>query len=98
MLTNHLPFDKLPGGDLVAQGLEDLKRGIDSIPALLVRVGSPRLRQLSLDVPEHDPADTLPEHQLYEALAEEHGDNAHSRYNALLRLLVSFTRAAQCVS
>jgi hypothetical protein len=27
-----------------------------------------------------------------------HGDAAHSRYNALIRWLVSFERAAECVS
>jgi len=33
---------------------------------------------------------------LYERLAREHLDSAHSRYNALVRLLVSFERAAEC--
>jgi hypothetical protein len=95
----ELPFDldALPGGDLVRQGLDDLRRGVESIPALLVLSGGPRLRRLALDVPVVEPSEGLPEHRLYELLAEEHGNAAHSRYNALLRRLVSFARAAQCV-
>ncbi len=95
--TDSLPFDELPGGDLLRQGLADVDEGIESMPALLVRIAAPRLRRLALDVPEYDGAGPLPEHQLYHLLAAEHGDNAHSRYNALIRLLVSFTRAAECV-
>jgi hypothetical protein len=91
-----LPFDDLPGGDLIRQGLEDLRRGVESIPALLVSSGAPRLRRLSLAVPAPDPREPLPEHRLYEYLANIHGDNAHSRYNALVRRLVSFARAAEC--
>lgn len=89
-------FDALPGGDLIRQGLEDLRHGVESIPALLVLSGGPRLRRLAFDVPVVGPSEELPEHRLYELLAVEHGDAAHSRYNALLRRLVSFARAAQC--
>ena len=94
------PFDldALPGGDLVRQGLDDLRHGIDSIPALLVLSGGPRLRRLALDVPVVDlSAEDLPEHRLYKLLAVAYGNAAHSRYNALQRRLVSFARAAQCV-
>lgn len=90
------PFAGLPGGGLVAEGLYDLRHGVESIPALLALIGAPRLRQLDLDVPVRAPQDPLPEHRLYELLAREHGDNAHSRYNALIRRLVSFTRALAC--
>jgi len=91
-----LPYAELPGGDLIAAGLEDLRRGIDSAPALLAQIGAPRLRQLAIDVPARDPSGPLAEHRLYELLAREHGNNAHSRYNALIRKLVSFTHAAAC--
>ena len=64
------------------------------MPALLVLVGAPRLRELGFDV-----ADTpyFPEDRLYELLAQEYGNGAHSQYNALIRRLVSFERAAECV-
>jgi hypothetical protein len=39
-----------------------------------------------------------PEHKLYLLLAKEKGDAAHSAYNALIRRLVSFERAAACAN
>ncbi|HUP59239.1 MAG TPA: hypothetical protein VNA69_02340 [Thermoanaerobaculia bacterium] len=87
--------DSLPGADLIREGLDDLARGVESIPALLVLVGAPRMRRLGFDV-----ADTpyFPEDRLYEQLATIYGDAAHSKYNALIRTLVSFERAVACVS
>ncbi|MBP9665107.1 MAG: hypothetical protein KBD94_10835 [Pyrinomonadaceae bacterium] len=82
---------KLPGEEYVSQGLIDLRAGKETISALLVAIGAPRLRQLGLDVPPHDL--TSPEHRLYLKLAAEDSDSAHSRYNALIRRLVSFERA-----
>jgi hypothetical protein len=35
-----------------------------------------------------------PEDALFDRLEETHGDGAHSRYNALIRRMVSFARAA----
>jgi len=86
--------DALPGADLIREGLNDLARGIESVPALLVLVGAPRLRQLGFDLPD---TPYFPEDRLYEKLAAEDSDSAHSRYNALIRTLVSFERAAECV-
>lgn len=80
----------LPGEDIVAEGIADLRRGVKSVPALLVSIGAPRLRRLGLDVP---PVLEEPERRLYALLAYEHGDAAHGRYNALVRRLVSFERA-----
>ncbi|MGH7572269.1 MAG: hypothetical protein ACREMK_10540 [Gemmatimonadota bacterium] len=83
----------LPGADLVSKGLDDLRRGTESIEALLVSIGRPRLLQLGFDVPlRYD----RPEIRLYKHLSLEEGANAHSRYNALIRRLVSFERAAEC--
>lgn len=89
-------FTHLPGGELLAEGLEDLKGGVETVPALLVQIGAPRLRLLRIEVPSR-PFRGLPEHRLYEILALEHGDNAHGRYNALIRKLVSLTQALACV-
>lgn len=85
----------LPGADLVAQGLLDLADGRTTVQSLLVLVGAPRLRLLGFDVPASAPRS--PEHALYGLLAREGQDSAHSRYNALVRRLVSFERAAACV-
>jgi len=86
----------LPGADVVANGLRDLADGVESVPALLVLVGAPRLRRLGFSVPAT--AIQNPEHRLYQALASEDPDAAHQRYNALLRRLVSFERAAECAT
>ena len=83
----------LPGSDLIEQGIDDLSRGIRSVAALLVSIGAPRLTRLGLNIP--DPLDA-PEHRLYALLADADADAAHSRYNALVRRLVSFERAAAC--
>lgn len=85
----------LPGRDLIEAGLDDLAQGKQSVPALLVAIGAPRLRQLGMTVPV-GPA--RPEHLLYALLAHEDADSAHGRYNALIRRLVSFERALACVS
>ena len=87
--------DALPGADLIRDGLRDLASGVESIESLLVLIGAPRLRRIGFDVPIDTPY--FPEDRLYAKLAEEDSDSAHSRYNALIRKLVSFERAAECV-
>ena len=86
-------MQSLPGADLVARGLEDLDLGRETVEALLVSIGAPRLRSLG-----YEPTSTFvsAEHRLYLRLAREKGNAAHSAYNALIRRLVSFERAAQC--
>jgi hypothetical protein len=83
-----------PGEDLIKQGLRDLAAGNETIPALLVAIGSPRLRRIGFPVPASIPSS--PEHRLYEKLRLENPDSSHSQYNALIRRLVSFERAAEC--
>jgi len=85
----------LPGEELIQRGLEDLAAGVESVEALLVSIGAPRLARLGLSVENPFPS---PEHRLYELLAAEDSDSAHSRYNALVRRLVSYERAAECAS
>jgi hypothetical protein len=91
-----MSFAGLPGWEIVAPGLADHARGVESVPALLVAIGAPRLRRLGLRI--DGPPVTDPEHRLYALLSAEDSDSAHSRYNALVRRLVSFERAAECVS
>ncbi len=83
----------LPGADLVQAGLDDLARGVESVPALLVSVGAPRLRRLGYPIEAPIPD---AEHRLYLRLCQDDPASAHSRYNALIRRLVSFERAAEC--
>ena len=82
----------LPGAELICDGLADLRAGRCTIPACLAAIGLPRLRRSGLaeDIP--DPAPPDPELQLYRLLGESGGD-AYSRYNSLLRQLISFEQA-----
>jgi hypothetical protein len=85
-----------PGFELIERGIQDLQQGAETIPALLVSVGAFRLRRLGLPIPERTIAS--PETHLYLKLQESDPDSAHSRYNALIRTLTSFERAAECAS
>jgi hypothetical protein len=82
----------LPGEELVRKGVDDLDRGVESVEALLVSIAAHRLARLGFEIAT--PVDS-PELKLYELLAEEDSDSAHSRYNALVRRLVRFQRAAE---
>jgi hypothetical protein len=85
--------ERLPGESLVARGLEDLAAGHESAEALLVAIGAPRLRRLGVPVPDVLP--TTPEHRLFRLLGRDDARRAHSRYNALIRRLVSYERARE---
>ncbi len=95
MDTASANLKALPAADLVQQGVEDLRAGRESTEALLVSIGAPRLRSVGIELSTPIPA---PEHKLYLLLAHERGNAAHSSYNALIRRLVSFERAAACAS
>lgn len=84
----------MPGEELVTRGVADLRRGVVSPESLLVSIGAPRLQALGITVDE--PLDE-PERRLWELLARDDPDDAHARYNALVRRLVSFEQARACV-
>ncbi|MEM1295744.1 MAG: hypothetical protein AAGH89_10295 [Verrucomicrobiota bacterium] len=84
-------LDDLPGAELVVPGLADLKAGRETAEAMLVAAGATKLRILGIALEGELPV--MPEHRLYEILAAEFGNNAHSRYNAYIGRLVSFFRA-----
>jgi hypothetical protein len=86
-------IDGLPDAELIRKGVDDLASGVESVEALLVSIGAPRLAGVGIEVTS--PL-LSPEHRLYELLRSEDADGAHSRYNALVRRLVSFERAAEC--
>jgi len=86
----------LPGNELIEAGIRDLHDGRETLAALLVAIGAPRLRSVGFELPNRLPMN--PEHRLYALLAKDDSDSAHTRYNALIRRLVSFERAAECAS
>ena len=55
--------------------MEDLAKGRDSIPALLVLIGAPRLRVSGVPVPQTDTDIDTPEHRLYQKLWQEDPDS-----------------------
>ena len=89
-----MELEALPGGDLIRRGLEDLGAGRVTVESLLVEIGAPRLGRIGIVLPRAGSAE--PEHRLYGLLQAEDDETAHARYNALLRRLVSFERAAEC--
>lgn len=89
--AHEIPY-ALPGSDLIAQGLADLRHGEETEASLLVAMAAPRLRDLGIDVPPG--GGDRPSHQLY-SLISETDDSPHSRYNALVGRLTSFARAAE---
>jgi hypothetical protein len=82
----------LPGEDLIREGLVDAQTGRCTIPACLVAIGLPRLRRAGLVSDVSPGLQSDAELQLYQLLRNSSGD-AYSRYNALLRQLVSFEQA-----
>ena len=75
--------DDLPGADLFDAAIADMRAGVESQAALLVSLARGRLADAGLAVPPV--AVERPAHRLYDLL----------RYNALLRRIVSFARAAE---
>jgi hypothetical protein len=94
-MSSNLSHAHLPGAGLIASGIEDLTQRRETVASLLVSVGGRRLRAAGLRLP---PLLENPELRLYLWLARENEDAAHGRYNALIRLLVSFERALECES
>jgi hypothetical protein len=86
-----LDDDDLPGADIIAQGMADLRDGRETVQALLVAIGAPRLRGL-MSIPDVLPPD--PNLRLYRLLGTLR-DDPYSAYNAWIRRLVSFERALE---
>ncbi len=82
----------LPGEALVRQGLADVQTGRRTAEAFLVSIASPRLTRAGLLSETEKELAAEPELCLYRLLRAQGGD-AYSRYNALLRELVSFENA-----
>ena len=72
---------------MVDEGLTDLASRRTSAASLLVSLVAPRLRREGVPVTNTQPD---PELQLYRLLSFTEGDLAYARYNAYLRLIVSF--------
>ena len=85
-------FDGLPSADRILEGLEDDHCGRHSIPACLVRMARPRLIRAGIMNSSH-PHDDGAELDLYQLVSATEGRQSFSRYNALVRELISFEHA-----
>jgi hypothetical protein len=81
----------LPAARQIQEGLRDHRENRLTIPACLVRIARPRLVKAGLMNASKEHM-TDAEIDLYQLLTHE-GNNAHSRYNALVRELISFEHA-----
>lgn len=91
-------YEDLPGGEILDEGLRDLKAGVRSVAALLVRVGAPRLARNGIQIPAGSSLTQPPEHELYDLLVSQHGPGAYRLYRSLLRRLVSLENALDVLS
>ncbi len=84
---------EFPGCELIERGLADYAAGQVTPESCLLAVAWGRLQRNGLPLPARTPERfPEPELQLYELLQREGGD-AYSRYNALLRRLISFEQS-----
>jgi hypothetical protein len=68
--TEHEDDARLPGEELVSQGLRDLSAGRETEAALLLEIAAPRLRSIGIDVTApQDPDGISAEHRLYRLLS-----------------------------
>ena len=81
----------LPGAERVGAGLRDFHANRHTPASCLVRMARRRLFAAGL-MPRSATHDPHAELELYHLLADE-GNRAYSRYNALIRELVSFEHA-----
>jgi hypothetical protein len=97
MTPDGAVWAELPGGEILDEGLQDLARGVESVPALLLLIAAPRLERLGIGVASMAPrdADSAWESALYQLLCERHGRDGYGQYNAWLRRLDSLASALE---
>jgi hypothetical protein len=85
------PIDNcIPGSELLNKGFSDLENNFISEESLLVLIASKNLKDLGFIFDKNLPVfEKSYEHLLYEQLYEKYEDGAHSKYNSLIRRLVS---------
>ena len=84
----------LPGEEIVHKGVADLSRNRETDASLLVLIAAPRLRRLGIRIGRPAFSETA-EHRLYARLERRFGAGAHSRYNGLIRRIVSYARGRE---
>jgi hypothetical protein len=88
-------FEHLPGGEILRDGLRDLRAGSMSLSALLVLTAEYRLSRCGIEIPSGVVRPAIPEHEVYRLLANEHGPEAYRHYRAWIQRLVSLENALE---
>ena len=91
-MSNDELIRGLPGEAIVREGLADFAAQLRTIPACLIAIAASRFKRAGLIPHAVSHSFAEPELHLYRLLREQGGD-AYSRYNALLRELISFEQA-----
>jgi hypothetical protein len=89
-MVNHSLLLGLPGEDLIRQGLEDHSQKKRTLFSLLVVIAGPRLVEAGL-LQSYEQESVEAEILLYQLLQK--GGDAFSRYQSLLKELISFENA-----
>jgi len=80
-------FTRLPGWELVEEGLADLAAGKITPSLCAIWIAAPRLRKAGVFQAGQSPPIADPEITLYRLLGRQGGGDAYSKYNAMLRRL-----------
>jgi hypothetical protein len=100
MKSNKNKYEKVPGWEIVSKGLSDISEGkCNSVEALLVLMYSPRLKYNGILIPEHtNPQSNVSYNMKLYRLLEKQEEDAHSKYNALQRRIVSFCSTLEALN
>ena len=88
-------FDHLPGGEILRDGLCDLRAGRLTVPALLVLTAEYRLARCGIEIPKVAARPSITEHEVYRLLVREHGQEAYRHYRSWMQRLVSLENALE---
>lgn len=94
-ISSHQLPKNLPGGDIILPGFDDLESNKETIASLLISIASQNIMRAGVQVSRVIPD---PEIKLYQILCDEFGNRAHSKFNSLIRLLISFEKSLKCVT
>src|SRR5947209_9757550 len=96
-MKTAVDLETLPGGTLVREGLADWVAGRRTVAGTLVQIAKHRLTRAGLVQPDLAASVPAAELELYRLLRMDGGD-AFSRYNSLVRELISFENALDRVN
>ena len=82
----------IPGGELIIQGLSDVKNGLTTEYSLMLQIAAANLNLKGIAVKQEEiTMQNLPEHKMYEILLANHSrSEAYSRYSSMMRRLAKF--------